>query len=379
MDNYLLSGAQAIPETTKNDIKELVANVEDTQEKIRLVYEYMQDRTRYVSIQVGIGGWKPMLATEVDNLGYGDCKALSNYTKSLLDVAGIPSYYTILYGGGDKRDIQKDFPSLQGNHAILAVPVEDDYIWLECTSQTVPYGFIADFTDDRDVLIITPEGGEIVHTKIYKEEDNSQLLNGSVTLTENGDLKATVTLHSQGTQYDDSYQVERYSEEDKKTHYYDLWDYVNNMSIETIIIDNDKEKAELKEEVTFLAKNYGTFAGDDMLVSLNALNKFRLLPNKNRERRYDIEISRGFYDKDEVRINIPNTMEIRELPEDVAISNEYGKYTYSVRRQGENELLYKRTFVLNEGSYDKVKYDEFRKFLKSVVKHDNQKIIVNKI
>jgi heterodisulfide reductase subunit A-like polyferredoxin len=30
-------------------------------------------KSRYVSIQVGIG-WKPMDASDVDRLGYGDCK-----------------------------------------------------------------------------------------------------------------------------------------------------------------------------------------------------------------------------------------------------------------------------------------------------------------
>lgn len=142
---------------------------------------------------------------------------------------------------------------------------------------------------------------------------------------------------------------------------------------------NNKESAELQEEVTFTAKNYGSFAGEDMLLSLNVLNKFSQQPSKSRSRKHDIEISRGFYDNDEVLINIPSSMVVKELPEDVAIDNEYGKYNYSVTRKGENELVYKRTFILNEGSYSKENYEDFRKFLKSVVKHDNQKIIVNKI
>ncbi len=55
----------------------------------------MQDKTRYISVQIGIGGWKPMLADDVNKLGYGDCKGLTNYTKALLEAVDVPSYYTL--------------------------------------------------------------------------------------------------------------------------------------------------------------------------------------------------------------------------------------------------------------------------------------------
>ena len=58
-------------------------------DKISALYKYMQDKVRYVSVQVGIGGWQPIEAETVDRLSCGDCKALANYMESLLDVAGI--------------------------------------------------------------------------------------------------------------------------------------------------------------------------------------------------------------------------------------------------------------------------------------------------
>ena len=49
----------------KQKIHELTDKLPDTKEKIAKLYEFMQQNTRYVSIQLGIGGWQPFDATYV--------------------------------------------------------------------------------------------------------------------------------------------------------------------------------------------------------------------------------------------------------------------------------------------------------------------------
>jgi transglutaminase-like putative cysteine protease len=236
----LLKGTENIPETTKNKIKTLVADKETMLEKAEAVYKYLQENTRYISIQVGIGGWKPMLASDVDKLGYGDCKALTNYTKSLLEAAGIPSHYTVVYGDSDKKDIDAQFVSMQGNHVILAIPDKDGLVFLECTSQTTPFGFQAGFTDDRAVLVVTPEGGEIKKTKAYLNEDNYQCTKASYTILEDGTITAEIAIKTTGNQYAYRYEQETLSEEDKTKSYKDYWNYINNLKVEKISHANDK-------------------------------------------------------------------------------------------------------------------------------------------
>ncbi|MCS5623986.1 MAG: transglutaminase family protein, partial [Candidatus Marinimicrobia bacterium] len=201
INDKLIAGTQELPETVKLEILNLTADAKTPLEKAKIVYNYMQNKTRYISVQIGIGGWKPMLASDVDRLGYGDCKGLSNYTKALLDVVGVQSYYTIVYGDSDIRDIDTSFSSLQGNHAILSIPDNNSYITLECTDQTVPFGYNANFTDDRDVLIVTPTGGQIVHTKAYETNDNSQVTHATVNLDNSGSIIAEINIKSKGTQY----------------------------------------------------------------------------------------------------------------------------------------------------------------------------------
>jgi hypothetical protein len=70
----ILAGTEALPEATRAKMKNLVGSETDPIKKARIIYEYVQQKSRYVSIQVGIGGWKPMDAADVDRLGYGDCQ-----------------------------------------------------------------------------------------------------------------------------------------------------------------------------------------------------------------------------------------------------------------------------------------------------------------
>ncbi len=72
----LNKGRSVLPEETKKKLHSLTDGLKTTEEKVKVVYEYMQNRTRYVSIQLGIGGFQPFEASVVDQTGYGDCSGI---------------------------------------------------------------------------------------------------------------------------------------------------------------------------------------------------------------------------------------------------------------------------------------------------------------
>src|SRR5579863_10407875 len=149
----------------------------------------MQQKTHYVSVQMGIGGWRPFTAADVDKDGYGDCKALVNYTKALLKSVDINSYYCVVYGNTEEKlSLRDDFASLQGNHVILCLPFKNDTTWLECTDQKIPLGFLGDFTDDRTVLAFTPEGGKLMHTPKYTTDENLEKRKANFVIDQEGRL-----------------------------------------------------------------------------------------------------------------------------------------------------------------------------------------------
>lgn len=378
----LLKGRTEVSQTTKGKIQSLVYNIDDPIERAKIVYKYVQDNTRYISVQVGIGGMQPISAKDVDLVKYGDCKGLSNYTKALLDIAGVQSNYTRLYASSsNQQDVENDFVSFLGqtNHVILNIPQENgNDIWLECTSQKLPFGFIGDFTDDRDVLVITPEGGKIKHTKKYETQENSQVIIGAYTLNEDGLIQVNASINSKGIQYDNKYWLETETERDLDTYYKKRWNYINGMTIKSMRINNNKLDNEFIEDVSFVAPNYAKKVGNRMLLTLNALNRNTDIPDRYRDRKLPLKIKRGFVDIDEVEIKLPTGFTIESSPEKVALDNKFGSYKAEIIIKDENTIVYKREFIVNDGEFPKEDYEAYREFYKEVNKFDNSKIALIK-
>jgi transglutaminase-like putative cysteine protease len=378
MYNDLIKTTHDLSAGTINMVQQLVKNEPDNISKAKKIYEYVQNKVRYISVQVGIGGWKPFHASEVDKLGYGDCKALTNYTLALLKAVGIESNYSVVYAGESQRSLESDFAAMQGNHVILNIPNGDESVWLECTSQKLPFGFIGDFTDDRDVLVISADGGKIQHTKKYTPNESLQVINATCTILNDGAINTNVNVNSRGIQYNDKYWLETEPNRDLDVYYKKRWKYINNMSITSMSIENDKNKVELIENIEFLASNYTKKIGDRMLVNLNVLNRNLHIPDRYRDRKFPLKINRGFKDVDEVEITLPTDYKIESLPKGQLLETGFGSYKTEISVIDDTKINYKRTFIVNDGQFPKESYAEFRTFYKNISKLDNTKVALIK-
>ena len=379
MYNDLVKDTQDLDEATLAEVRALVANLEDDEAKARAIYQYVQDKVRYISVQVEIGGWKPMNASDVHRLGYGDCKALSNYTQSLLKAVGIKSYYTVLYGDPGKESLETDVVAIQGNHAILGVQLGDEIKFLECTSQETPFGYMGTFTDDRDVLLLTEDGGKLARTTKYEQDQNVLKLYADFKFDVNGGLEGSLSRSSKGIYYSSRMQLDRMDQKELTDHYYSTFDAINNLSVSAIELNNDRLGITYDERMKAEASNYATKVGEDFLLRPNTFALTRdAIPPRYAERKSDLIILRGTIQNQEVRIQVPEGYAVDALPEGEKIEEAFGSYTTEYLLEG-SELLYKRSLKFNEGQYDKAAYETYRDFYKSIVKQDNQKVLIKKL
>lgn len=377
--DHLLQGRTDLSPATIQKITNLTLDAQDDIEKARRIYQYVQDNTRYISVQLGIGGWQPMNAGEVDQVRYGDCKALTNYTKALLESQQIQSYYTVVYGGEDKVDIDKDFPSMQGNHVILNIPSEEEDIWLECTSQTNPFNYLGDFTDNRDVLVIKPEGGEITRTKAYSVTENFQESFSTIILDESGSFNASVVRVSKGIPYGDIYHIMRQTEKDQALYYKKNWGHFKNMNFGGMTFTNDRDNQQFTENLSFSGDRFTSKAGTRLLLPLNFLVPETYNLPRNEKRKLPLEISRGRSFEDTFEYQLPAGFEPESIPKNTLLESEFGRFELSVEikdKEGAKSIEVKRTYVVNEGLWPAESYGDFRNFMYSINTLSNQKAVI---
>ncbi|WP_417871162.1 DUF3857 domain-containing protein [Winogradskyella sp.] len=379
INDALLKGRSEVTEETKQEVLGITANLDDPIEKAKAVFQFVQENTRYISVQVGIGGVQPIPALEVDQLKYGDCKGLTNYTKSLLEVVGVTSYYCIVEAGREIIDLEDDFASLeQGNHIILAIPTDGDTVWLDCTSQLHPFNFIGDFTDNRNVLVVKPSGSEIVKTQLYVDSSNYQLTTADIKLKADGSFASKINRKTRGLQYDDRFYIERRANDKVNEYYKYHWSYINNLEILGYKFHNNKVDVEFTEDVDVEASAYASVSGDRLLFKPNVFNQNSYVPTRYRSRKMPIDISRGYLDEDVFKVEIPEGFEIEALPENIEIKNKFGEYHFEISTS-DNIITYKRKLFLKKGQYPNTDYKNYRDFRKQISKADNSKIVLKSI
>lgn len=373
--NNLKKDRDKLPDPVRKAVQKLTAGVKDDKEKVKALYNYLQQNTRYISIQLGLGGWQPYNAAYVAQKGYGDCKALSNYMYSLLKEAGIKSNYALIKAGEGDDLVMDDFPTNQFNHAILCVPFPKDTMWLECTSQSAPAGYMGNFTGNRKALLIDEEGGTVVPTMRYGLKENIQKRTVKATLNEQGTLQARVLTNYKAIQQDNlSGMIENLSNEKVKevlNEELGLSSYqVNGFKY------NQKKDAlpEIIEELDLTVNSFATVSGKRLFITPNLLNKASTKLTEDQERKYFIEIKLEYKDIDSIEITIPDGYRVESIAQDVSLQSKFGTYSATMKLEN-NKLIYIRTREQYAGKHPAKDYGELAKYFNAIHKADRNRIV----
>lgn len=367
-----------LPQEIKAKALELVKGERDTKEKVRKLYEYLQSNTRYMSIQLGLGGWQTIEAKEVVSKGYGDCKALSNYMKALLNAAGIPAYQALVAAGKSASVIYPDFPCMRFNHVITCVPLETDTIWLECTGQTIAMGYQGSFTGNRKALLITPEGGQLVNTTTYAPTDNKQIRKATVSILENGTAETSVITTYTGLQQEirQALMTGRNTEEQQKW----LTDHIHIPSFELKSFAFSEQKTripEVTEKLGLTVRKMMTQSGSRFFIVPNLMTEFLDIPVMDKERKHDLFLNANVYnfqDIDTIVYELPPGFVLEHLPDPIKISSKFGEYSKQALMK-DGRLVYYRSATLKSGTYPKTDFKEWSDFIKKVIKSDKEQVV----
>ncbi len=375
----LIKGRDVLPDEIKRKVHELTDKLKGDREKIYVLYDFLQKNTRYISIQLGIGGWQPFEASYVAEKKYGDCKALSNYMIALLKEAGIQGKYVEIYGGQSPPAFIEDFPYSQSNHVISCVPLGKDTVWLECTSQTKSPGYMGSFTGNRKAILIDETGGHIVHTPVYCAADNTQIRIMKAVADEEGNLNADIVNTYSGMQQDFPHSL-MYdaSKEDREKYLNEMF----NLPTYKVIKSDYKEHRgiipSVDEYLQIELNKYAIITGKRLFINPNIFGNTSERPSADTARKYDYMIDDSYRDLDSIEIKIPKGYTPESIPKDNSLQTKFGKYTSSIKVV-DDKIIYYRTMEQSSGRIPAFEYNELVKFYDQVNKADRSKLVLVKV
>jgi hypothetical protein len=373
----LNEGLDVLPPAEKSNLDKLIKGTDNKKEIVKRIYHYLQDKTHYVNVTIDIGGLKTYPAEYVANNKYGDCKALSNYMQALLKYAGIPSFYMNVMAGDNKTETIQQLPSPQFNHIILMVPFEKDSVWLDCTDNTAPFGYLGTFTQNRLSLIVDKQGSKLIRTPALKQNEVMESSTSLINLNLDGNVTVDYSLKSGGYTFELFKQIKN----EFNAHQQDLilreiipmsnCD-INHWEINTL--HRDSAWSSLLMNLTI--RNFSRKLGDNIIFNLIDLNipKFeqpsdRILP---------LRISYPVFKIDTTTIAEPLGHQFTNIPKPVNISSPYGNYDLQYTLENHNLKLIRR-FELYCGEYSIDQYPVFFQFYKSIKDIENKKLILTKL
>lgn len=325
----LNNGLEGLSEQTKSEVRELTLGLSPI-EKVQAVYKYMQNKTRYISIQLGIGGFKPFSARNTDKMGYGDCKALSYYTQMLLKEVGITAYYTWIYGGSNPPLIDKDFPNINFNHVILFVPLENDSIWLQCTDQKVPAGYLGSFTSNRYGLVIEKDKAKLIKTKSYDVVHNEVIYDAEVNLKQEGyaQVKQKVKLKGIGSNYMGAIWLQEKSSTDQEKwlrSFIGLPDFkIHAFDIQTDWSPEPQVNCAMEYDIRNALKAYG----DQLMFQPNVIDPISVVLKADDNRYSPIDFGSNRKYELNVVFKAPENYQFIEGVDSSTVKTQFGEYQY---------------------------------------------------
>lgn len=372
----LINGKLDFTPTQKTHFQNLVKDAKTEKEKVAILYQYMQKKVRYIGVQLGIGGLSPFPNSYVESKSYGDCKALSNYMIGMLDAVGIKGYHTVLYADNASVDIDEKMMYQQGNHMIVYVPLADEDIWVEATSQTSPFNHLGQFSGNRKVYIFDDNGGKIIPSQTFDHNNNILTTKGKIEITIEGNAKINLHETSQGLFYDDNSHVKTFLHKDQVDYFKRKFPVLAQPNIENIKFENDWENANFETFLNVSSSNFAKKQGNNLIFNLIPANNETTTIKKAKNRTYDFQISRGYTDVMEFEITVPANVKGTIHLAPISIKSEFGSYDLTVEKTANNKYILKRTYQQIKGSYDKEKFNDYVEFRRQVSANDNIKTLL---
>jgi len=364
-------------EELKNIVERLIENRKSDEEKIIALYNYVCSNIRYVGLEMGIHGYKPHSPEEVLKAKYGDCKDKANLLKKMLEIAGIKAYLSLV---NTDSDIEKEIPFPgQFNHAIIAIQVKNNYIFLDPTSEVMKYPYIPP-SEQGKYSLICKEEPELFKTPVFPPDKNLRRREIKAIIDENGNLKGEVKIIPSGIFEAAMRNSLRYLKpvERERSLLRELNSILPGTKLVSFEITGlDSLESQLIEKYEFFTSRYGIKVKNKIIFQPSLIDKLTDLSIVSLEKRmYPLRLGYNFRKEEVIEYKIPENFEIETLPDSFKIEEKFGIFFLNIEKTNSG-FKFHRIFQINEFEISPEIYPEFKEFYKKVSSFDKLPVILN--
>ncbi len=364
----LLEDINTLTDKEKYFVTNLIKGIPNKKDIVKRLYHYLQDETRYINVGIETGGLQPYSAEYVCNNKYGDCKALSNYMKALLNYVGIDAYYTLVDAGEPTMPIDTSFVFPQFNHVILYIPLNHEDIWLDCTSSNA-FNYLGTFTQNRKAFVTRKDSSYFKVTPTLKVND--VLETRSITIGyKNPEAEIQVNSIYRGDSYENiNYLNKDYDERTKEKivqkYLLDGGFVLKDFDIQL----QNRDTTTIQMNYLLSSRNIYKHYGNDILINNIPFSIPEL--EKPEKRTLPVQIDYPVYYVDTLKYEVPDNYKIAHFSQSCSIKTKYGFYSFDVV-QKESQIIIYKTFILNAATYQLSEYKAFYEFIHKARSYENK-------
>lgn len=367
------------------EIRECVSELLDNKnslserEKIKIMYDYVNENIRYSYIPFRQSGLIPQKARDVLVSSIGDCKDKCTLLISMLREIGIKAYY-VLINTKDEGFNRNILPSIAFNHCMVAVETKDELLYLDPSAYNYPMGVLPELNIDGFSLLIKPG----IKTPRYLKRENVNSSNivrqSSVKLM--ADNSASISVSSLKTgipsaRMRDTYR-DKCPDDRKKILAQTISQTYPNMTLNNF---NLKGLDTLQHEVLY---NYD-FQVPDYMVNINKLKLLTIPWTDALQPVSSLSLAQRqhaylYWDANDtliqkIEIHLPANYKLVEPLQDVKLLSPVAEYSLNFTCS-DGMISGRREFINKKRIVQPHEYLEFKKFYNNVIKQDSRQILL---
>lgn len=393
---HLTSDSRQATPALQQKVQELAPATMGPLDRIRALARFAQHDIRYAAIEMGIGGLKPHPAGEILVHRYGDCKDKATILGAMLAQIGIKSYYMPIH---DERGIFKKNspPNLGFDHVIIAIQLPEGsfskplpalyehpklghLLIFDPTQDLVPFGQLPFYEQDSYALLVTENGGELIHLPVSSPELNELKRNAKLKLLPDGTLQGEVEEVHSGyhAMLERAFLQRETQKERKKIIEHFLGRMMGNFQVDNFeLVNADDIDKDLILKYKFTAEHYAKTAGPLLLVRPRVVGEKAGSFDTSKPRHYPYEWYAPNLDSDTVEITLPDGFKVDELPDPAKASYGFGEYKSKTEAAG-NVLKYTREYKMNTTLVPLDHIDQLKRLFSEIVSDEKNMAVLKK-